>query len=260
MESQQVLRKGRWWHQQQDGSWLVWNETTHQWGLAASPPPPPDRQSKGFREFRTHQIWATATLAIVIVVDAIAILFDLMEFSLLKRIERGTGFTLQEAMASDQRQRAMGILQLALYVTTGIAFIAWFHRSYRNVTALNPEAARYRTGWAIGGWFVPLLNLIRPKQIADDMWRGTTSLPEKVNPLLHWWWGLFLAQWLLGGVIANLSSSAETLEELTTSSSFLIAADVSSLAAGILAILVVVELSRRIRGSAAQTGVNSGWC
>jgi hypothetical protein len=197
-------------------------------------------------------------LSIVILVDAVAVLFDLMEFSLLKRIQRGTGFTIAEVNASDQRQLAMGQLQLALYIGTGIAFIAWFHRSYWNITALSPEAARYRTGWAIGAWFIPFFNLVRPKQIANDMWRGTTSPPGTVSPLVHWWWGLFVIQAGIGGAAARRAFVAETPEELISASRFLIAADISSVCAGILAVIVLVRLSRRIHARATEIGVDAG--
>lgn len=36
-----IQRDGSWWHRQDDGSWLRWNEEAGQWQPASAPPPPP---------------------------------------------------------------------------------------------------------------------------------------------------------------------------------------------------------------------------
>ena len=35
------------------------------------------------------------------------------------------------------------------------------------------QGLRYGNGWAIGAWFVPILSLVRPKQMANEIWRGS---------------------------------------------------------------------------------------
>lgn len=52
-----------------------------------------------------------------------------------------------------------------LLIAKDFAFLVWFWLAYRNLDALDLRR-RYGTGWAIGGWFVPFLNLARPKQVA----------------------------------------------------------------------------------------------
>lgn len=39
--AQPVLRRGEWWYEQPDGSWLRWNEGAGTWEQQAVPPPPP---------------------------------------------------------------------------------------------------------------------------------------------------------------------------------------------------------------------------
>ena len=63
----------------------------------------------------------------------------------------------------------MNAIFAVLVIATGVAFLVWFSRAYRNLDALDLPR-RYGTGWAIGGWFVPFLNFARPKQVADDIW------------------------------------------------------------------------------------------
>lgn len=145
-----------------------------------------------------------ATLALTVV----ALLSGWAELSLLSRIvEDPSSVGAAEADASDQRQALIALLQLLLYLGTGIAFLVWFRRAYRNLPALGAEALRFSSGWAVGAWFVPFLNLVRPKQLADDIWRasdpalpsqpGVTWKQQRVPSPLHWWWALFLASNLL---------------------------------------------------------------
>jgi hypothetical protein len=85
------------------------------------------------------------------------------------------------------------------------AFIAWFFQAYKNLTRLGVENRRFANGWAIGGWFIPIFNLIRPKQIADDLWRGSGPRVDtavlwrlgQIPRLVNWWWGLVVAQGVL---------------------------------------------------------------
>lgn len=104
----------------------------------------------------------------------------------------------------DTYSRWAGFESLLLLIAAGV-FIAWFFQAYKNLRRLGVQNPRFGNGWAIGSWFVPILSLWRPKQIANDIWRGSErgadvhagwkSVP--VPALVHWWWGLFLAQGLL---------------------------------------------------------------
>jgi len=59
---------------------------------------------------------------------------------------------------------------------------------------------RFGVGWAIGAWFVPVLNFWRPKQTANDIWSASDPTAEGKHlgsPLLTWWWLCFLlANWV----------------------------------------------------------------
>ena len=89
------------------------------------------------------------------------------------------------------------VLELIALLTTGVVFITWTRRLYRNVAPLGGET-RFKPGWAVGGWFVPLLNLVRPKQVLDDAWREgmvdsrDLDQVDKPPPFMEFWWALFV--------------------------------------------------------------------
>ncbi len=102
------------------------------------------------------------------------------------------------------------------YGLAAIVFISWFGMAYANLGRLGVKNLRWSNGWAVGAWFVPILNLFRPKQIANDIWRGSEPDIEvssnrwqfgQVTPIIHWWWGLFLlggfTSYIGGGIVAS---------------------------------------------------------
>jgi hypothetical protein len=82
---------------------------------------------------------------------------------------------------------------LAAFILTTIVFLFFFHRAYSNLAVLGPGEQRWSTGWSVGAWFIPFLCIFRPKQIANDIWRGSDG--SAVPAIFNWWW----AFWILGG-------------------------------------------------------------
>jgi hypothetical protein len=81
--------------------------------------------------------------------------------------------------ASLDRVAIVSAATLMVYLIGTVIFLFWFHRAYANLPSLGATAIRHGTGWAVGGWFVPFLNFVRPKQIADQTWKG--SYPDQLD-------------------------------------------------------------------------------
>jgi hypothetical protein len=160
--------------------------------------------------------------------------------------------------------RWAGFYSLLVLVSAAV-FIAWFFQAYKNLRRLGMGNMRYGNGWAIGGWFVPILGMWRPKQIANDIWRGSERGAElssgwrtvPVPALLHWWWGLFLLQGITlyvgqqttdGGankleVFGELNNGFSQIETGTTIDMI---GGVLALAGVVLAIRVVAQVTERL--------------
>ncbi|MFC1995866.1 DUF4328 domain-containing protein [Chloroflexota bacterium] len=46
-----------------------------------------------------------------------------------------------------------------LFVITAVLFYMWIHRAHRNLPSLGVSGLKYSPGWAVGGFFIPILNL-----------------------------------------------------------------------------------------------------
>jgi hypothetical protein len=150
----------------------------------------------------------------------------------------------------------MGLLQLALYIIAAIVFIRWLRAAYRNADVVAPGVRRYGHGWAIGAWFVPILNFWRPKQIVNDVWRAGAENPNDDRPpiLLLAWWLSWVASTFLSRAAGRTAVEQDTIDELRTADFLFIVSDGWDAIVAIMAIAVVRATTRRLdRKAAAET-------
>jgi len=221
---------------------------------------PPEPRLTEYRPLRQTANLARASLAVIALASVVAAVFDVAERSLLDRVGSGESVTRGEASASDHRQLAISVVVLLLWIVTTVFFITWLHRAYTNLAALGVAGLRFGTGWAIGAWFVPFLNLVRPVQIVNDVWRGSHPYlhdrlgwrDRPVPRVFAFWWAAWLIAGFVGGVAGRLLLSAEDSGEFEAWSAVYIASDVLTAVAAILALVVVDRTTARQAASAAR--------
>jgi hypothetical protein len=135
----------------------------------------------------------------------------------------------------------LSMLQSLALVVGAIGFLLWFRRAYGNAIALGHRAS-FTPGWAIGAWFVPLLNLVRPYQIASAMWRHAGKHVGN-GPLLGFWWAFWIGNDLFAQ-IGGLLWASHNEDTMLLGIQLTIVADIASVVAGVLAVDVVRKLTR----------------
>lgn len=120
----------------------------------------------------------------------------------------GVAPDMERARQIDANTEASTVAAFVAFTVMGLLFCAWFHRAHSNLRAAKLPKMEYASGWAVGGFFVPILNFVRPAQVMAETWAGTSYLAGESrvsswkrspsNPLVAWWWGLHL----LAGVVA----------------------------------------------------------
>lgn len=223
----QTERRGdSWWRQGDDGTWYRWNDATRAWEFADPDPAPPAAQpTADYRSPRTVARALATLLATVAVLDVVSVVAHAAEYRMWDAAVRGATVTDAQRAASEMPLDLLSVGLLVVLPAIIPVFIVWFHRLYTNLPALGATGLRFSRGWAIGAWFVPILNLWRPKQIADDIWRA--SDPDRtvagdqwrgrpVAGLVHMWWGLYLLSNLVSQAVVRFSLEAEGAAELRT--------------------------------------------
>ena len=185
---------------------------------------------------------AAAMAALTFRVDEPVVVVDATEFDL-------------EAIARTVTTAFLGIL-----VLTGAAFVFWAVQAYRNLPALAIEERRYWTIWLVIGWVIPGANLLVPKLLVDDLWRGSspeatvvggTSWQRRpVASIVNRWWVSFLvtpAIVVLGIVLARggLDEFEQQLAVGAASVAAAVSIMVATIAARRMIAVVTVAQARR---------------
>lgn len=107
--------------------------------------------------------------------------------------------------------------QLVAFLVIGMMFVVWFYRAYTNLPHLGVDTLRFSRIWAVTSWLVPIVNLWRPKQLMNDIWRASdpnrpasSSAPWRGKAVP----GLFLLWWcaLVGGRLLGLGPLASVVD------------------------------------------------
>lgn len=147
----------------------------------------------------------------------VSLISDFMQMNLL----RSASFSKTEAEANDLQQRIVGVLHLATFIVTGIAFLKWIHRANFNCHGFGARNMKFSPGWSVGYYFIPFLNLYRPYQAMKEIWKVSKNPADWQNepgsPLLGWWWALWIISAVLGQISFRMSLAANTLSSLKES-------------------------------------------
>jgi hypothetical protein len=193
-------------------------------------------------------------LRILIGTTVLSLFSDAMQMQLLASGE----FSAVEAEANDARQRIVAMAHLFVYIVTAVAFLRWIHRANANVRALGAQGLRFTPGWAVGWYFVPFLNLVRPYAVMKEIWQASKDpdawAAQPIPPLLRWWWGLFLIAGFLGQASLRLTLQANTVPSLTTATVVSMLSEVVEIALCVLALTLVNGVSE-MQQQVARSGV-----
>jgi hypothetical protein len=148
--------------------------------------------------------WLSALIVASAAVAWIAVGFDIAEIRMFGRLGMGL-LTANDRAAHAFIGEVVLISQGTMLILTAIAFMTWLYRSRANLRAFGTRRLRYSRNWAIFGFLIPVLNLIRPYQVTREVWQA--SDPSTTNPLdwmrvkpprlIRVWWGTFIAFSLL---------------------------------------------------------------
>jgi hypothetical protein len=165
------------------------------------------------------------------------------------------GYDVDDLAAAEIVQACTGVVQMLVYVTTAILFLVWVYRASSNLAPLGAPSQTISPGWAVGWWFIPFLNLVRPYQAVREIWQLSEPPPDALATApsaarrgaawLGWWWAGWLVSNIGGGILARVSIAVESTDGMIALTYASIAADVVTIVAAILAICVVRAIDAR---------------
>ncbi|MDQ1558239.1 MAG: hypothetical protein QOD32_1299 [Pyrinomonadaceae bacterium] len=152
----------------------------------------------------------------------------------------------------------VALLQVLVFIATAAAFLMWMHRAYRNLPALGARRLDTTPGWAVGYFFIPFANLVKPFQVVREIWHGSTprgggssfdgrdnfgGFPSSGTPaLIGWWWAFWIIANVAGRASSRATDMAATIGGMVLASWATIASDALFIVAALLAILVLKRI------------------
>ena len=87
----------------------------------------------------------------------------------------------------------------------------WVYRAHDNLRAANFEL-EHTPGWAVGWYFIPLANLIKPFQVMKEQWNTTFFQDDRYTSeapsIITVWWASYIVSNILGNVAARLQEAS----------------------------------------------------
>jgi len=128
---------------------------------------------------------------------------------------------LDEPQTSGQTAMLLGagcsaLVYVGVYIATVVVFAMFTHRSCSNAVALGARGMQFTPGWAVGWYFIPIMNLFKPYQATreihqaldpeagSDDWR----LLGRSSSLIGWWWAAWIVSNLVGWIVIRVTLSS----------------------------------------------------
>jgi hypothetical protein len=176
---------------------------------------------------------------------------------LLRKVEAGEFVSQSQGEAADNFVAAVGGIAAIALIATVVVWCVWQHHGQRNAVELSTTQLQFTPGWAVGWWFIPFANLVKPFQTVRELWKASHGddaaqrLPTAA--MIGWWWALWIASnihiWFGPGQFSvGLGTSAwatpVTIEAAVNRDAWEIVSLVLSAGAAVLAIGIVRSVGR----------------
>jgi hypothetical protein len=211
-----------------------------------SPSPPQSGAERKIFSFSKDPTSLTKFLKIMLwVLTALYVVGIFSDFAQLSLIS-SPNIPTDKAQSNDLRQNAIGIVQLAAYIITGITFLMWIHRANVNCRGLGAKDIKFTPGWAVGYYFIPILNLYKPYYAMKEIWQASQNpvnwQGSPAGSLLGLWWILWLVSNFVGQASFRMSMRAESLDSIKSATVVAIASDLVEIPLCIVAVFLVATI------------------
>jgi len=140
------------------------------------------------------------------------------------------------------------IFKIPLFILTVIFFLIWEYRAFSNLSALKAQHLEFTPGWAVGWWFIPFANLVKPFQAMRELRNesdpdfdpnlGFLSTSSSASTMMGFWW----AFWIIRNISDNI---AARIDHTPTFSILMILSSSFEIIAGGLLIKIILDIVKR---------------
>jgi len=171
---------------------------------------------RGYRDPGWISFFTIFFIVILLIFNAVTISGNMMERNVLLKIQAGAYETQEEmeaaANTSGVIQAMIAVVSFVIICISGILWFVWTYRMVKNAHCITYRPLRFGPGWAVGYYFIPILNLFRPYQALSDAHRVSKNPSDWVaasgSYLLGWWWAMYIVSSFAANINFRLTMAA----------------------------------------------------
>jgi hypothetical protein len=230
-----------------------WNGS--QWLVVGSPP-------ADFANPWSRAVIASIAIGAVGAIAAVGVILSLVDAAILARAVEAGGVSDADSAGIALRALARWPVYSLARVAAAVLFCLWIHRASRNLRALGASEQSFSPRWAVGWWFVPLASWVMPFRVANEIWRASdpslgtsdraTRMRMPYDAILILWWGAWVGQSVLWVFAFLLNRFASSPGDLINAAMVGVIAGTIEIAATVLAIMLIRDITRRQREKQAR--------
>jgi hypothetical protein len=180
--------------------------------------------AQAYRSLRGLQIalaWLLGAVGVVAILLGAAIVHRV---DLLGDAGNGRSISTRSANHADDLVGTAAGWLILLTVAIFVVLIVFLYRASKNTAIWDQSTPRWSPGWTIGGWFIPIANLVIPALVVRDIWARTPrylsdgSRGNESDASWVWtWWAAWIAVPILFRIAAAVQDGASTVSALQSS-------------------------------------------
>lgn len=194
-------------------------------------------------------------LSVYLLVSLGGALIEISKIALSPRTTPGVSTAVPGVSAGDVLAFLISLFLSGVALLTAVFFLFWIYRAHKNLKALGAIDLKYSPGWAVGGFFIPVLNLIRPYQVVTEIWKASANHArrsvganwsyEPAPVFILAWWGAWLFSGFLGFMSFVVLVGSGGTDPAMVATRYRLLSYISGIACAALAIAVVMKINAR---------------
>lgn len=145
------------------------------------------------------------------------------------------------------------VLTVLGWLFTVVSFLAWLYLARENLDRRGERFLRWSKGWSIGGWFIPLANLVIPCLVVGEVYGhsvpGAFRAGKTQGIVVGWWVALILS-------VFRFTVTEVDTETRTTVVHFASFWNAVNGIAGVIAALLAIRIVGRITTGQATEAIS----
>lgn len=98
---------------------------------------------------------------------------------------------------------AVGFSIAPVYIASAVLTAILFYRANANLRSLGVRGLQHRPGWCAGFWFIPIISLFKPYQVAGEIDQFSRPRGSRIaTPPIGMWWTF----WIVGNILSNIET------------------------------------------------------